>query len=99
MQPQWLRAVNEPDVLCATRTEAQMQPRLSTSLTSDRTHFSKSKKKKFEIAKAPTCLCVRGHFKRSATSVFGYDFDMAKKRILTQDETDRYMNNLDELSE
>ncbi|GFY79283.1 hypothetical protein TNIN_446161, partial [Trichonephila inaurata madagascariensis] len=35
----------------------------------------------------------------SATLVFGYDFDMAKKRILTQDEIDRYMNNSDELSE
>ncbi|GFS98232.1 hypothetical protein TNCV_944171 [Trichonephila clavipes] len=35
----------------------------------------------------------------SATLVFGYHFDMAKKRILTQDEIDRYMNNLDELSE
>ncbi|GFX33430.1 hypothetical protein TNCV_4122641 [Trichonephila clavipes] len=35
----------------------------------------------------------------SATSVFGYHFDMAKKRILTQDGIDRYMNNSDELSE
>ncbi|GFV71442.1 uncharacterized protein TNCV_4564261 [Trichonephila clavipes] len=37
--------------------------------------------------------------RKSATLVFGYHFDMAKKRILTQDEIDRYMNNLDELSE
>ncbi|GFY18589.1 hypothetical protein TNCV_2398141 [Trichonephila clavipes] len=37
--------------------------------------------------------------RRSATLVFGYHFDMAKKRILTQNEIDRYMNNLDELSE
>ncbi|GFY70791.1 hypothetical protein TNIN_342641 [Trichonephila inaurata madagascariensis] len=36
---------------------------------------------------------------RSATLVFGYHFDMAKKRILTQGEIDRYMNNSDELSE
>ncbi|GFY53797.1 hypothetical protein TNIN_242401 [Trichonephila inaurata madagascariensis] len=36
---------------------------------------------------------------RSATLVFDYHFDMAKKRILTQDEIDRYMNNSDELSE
>ncbi|GFV76718.1 hypothetical protein TNCV_4729381 [Trichonephila clavipes] len=35
----------------------------------------------------------------SATLVFGYSFDMGRKRILTQDEIDRYMNNLDELSE
>ncbi|GFV83104.1 hypothetical protein TNCV_2802301 [Trichonephila clavipes] len=35
----------------------------------------------------------------SATLVFGYHFDMAKKRILTQDEIDRFMNNSDELSE
>ncbi|GFY57642.1 hypothetical protein TNIN_355311 [Trichonephila inaurata madagascariensis] len=36
---------------------------------------------------------------QSATLVFGYHFGMPKKRILTQDEIDRYMNNLDELSE
>ncbi|GFY78276.1 uncharacterized protein TNIN_246631 [Trichonephila inaurata madagascariensis] len=35
----------------------------------------------------------------SATLVFGYHFDIAKKRILTQDEIARYMNNSDELSE
>ncbi|GFY69410.1 hypothetical protein TNIN_334741 [Trichonephila inaurata madagascariensis] len=34
----------------------------------------------------------------SATLVFGYHFEMAKKRILTQDEIGRYMNNPDELS-
>ncbi|GFY17798.1 uncharacterized protein TNCV_1075331 [Trichonephila clavipes] len=38
-------------------------------------------------------------FKMSATLIFGYDFDIAKKRILTQEEIDRYMNNLDELNE
>ncbi|GFY58827.1 hypothetical protein TNIN_479741 [Trichonephila inaurata madagascariensis] len=36
---------------------------------------------------------------RSATLVFGYHLDLAKTRILTQDEIDRYMNNTDELSE
>ncbi|GFW32148.1 transposable element Tcb1 transposase [Trichonephila clavipes] len=36
---------------------------------------------------------------RSATLVFGYHFDMAKTRILTQEEIDRYMNNSDELRE
>ncbi|GFY76401.1 hypothetical protein TNIN_499201 [Trichonephila inaurata madagascariensis] len=36
---------------------------------------------------------------RSATLVFGYHFDMAKKRILTHDEIDRYRNNSDKLSE
>jgi len=36
---------------------------------------------------------------KSATLFFGYHFDMAKKRILTQDEIDRYINNLDVLSE
>ncbi|GFS43996.1 hypothetical protein TNIN_228111 [Trichonephila inaurata madagascariensis] len=36
---------------------------------------------------------------KSATLVFGYHFDMSKKRILTQDEIDRYMNNSNELSE
>ncbi|GFU29310.1 hypothetical protein TNCV_3334971 [Trichonephila clavipes] len=36
---------------------------------------------------------------RSATLVFGLHLDMVKKRILTQDEIDRYMYNLDELSE
>ncbi|GFS46951.1 hypothetical protein TNIN_63501 [Trichonephila inaurata madagascariensis] len=36
---------------------------------------------------------------RSATLVFGYHFDLAKQRILTQDEIDKYMNNSDELSE
>ncbi|GFV34399.1 hypothetical protein TNCV_1776881 [Trichonephila clavipes] len=35
----------------------------------------------------------------SAILVFGYHFDMAKKRIRTQDEIDRYMNNSDKLSE
>ncbi|GFW17132.1 hypothetical protein TNCV_2762561 [Trichonephila clavipes] len=35
----------------------------------------------------------------SATLIFGYHFDMAKKCILTHDEIDRYMNNSDELSE
>ncbi|GFY41992.1 hypothetical protein TNIN_254381 [Trichonephila inaurata madagascariensis] len=35
----------------------------------------------------------------SAILVFGYHFDIVKKRILSQDEIDRYMNNLDELSE
>ncbi|PRD26452.1 UNVERIFIED_CONTAM: hypothetical protein NCL1_38097 [Trichonephila clavipes] len=35
----------------------------------------------------------------SATLVFGYHFDMAKKLMLTQDEIVKYMNNLDELSE
>ncbi|GFU58966.1 integrase catalytic domain-containing protein [Trichonephila clavipes] len=39
------------------------------------------------------------NFELSATLVFGYHFDMAKKRILTQDEIDRCMNNSDELSE
>ncbi|XP_035211167.1 piggyBac transposable element-derived protein 3-like [Stegodyphus dumicola] len=34
-----------------------------------------------------------------ATLVFGYHFDMAKTRILTQAEIARYMNNLDELSD
>ncbi|GFS91638.1 hypothetical protein TNCV_1140341, partial [Trichonephila clavipes] len=33
------------------------------------------------------------------TLVFGYHFDMAEKRILTQEEIDRCMNNSDELSE
>ncbi|PRD30252.1 UNVERIFIED_CONTAM: hypothetical protein NCL1_26981 [Trichonephila clavipes] len=32
------------------------------------------------------------------TLIFGYHFDMDKKRI-TQDEMDRYMNNSDELNE
>ncbi|GFS51985.1 hypothetical protein TNCV_1104281 [Trichonephila clavipes] len=36
---------------------------------------------------------------RSAKLVFGYHFDMTKKRILTQDEIDRFMNNSDELNE
>ncbi|GFU37275.1 integrase catalytic domain-containing protein [Trichonephila clavipes] len=36
---------------------------------------------------------------RSAKLVFGYHFDMAQKRILTQDEIDICMNNSDELSE
>ncbi|GFW22611.1 hypothetical protein TNCV_2764231 [Trichonephila clavipes] len=35
----------------------------------------------------------------SATLVFGYHFDKAKKRILTHDKIDRHMNNSDELSE
>ncbi|GFU71681.1 transposable element Tcb2 transposase [Trichonephila clavipes] len=35
----------------------------------------------------------------SPTLVFGYHFDMAKKRILTQDGIDRCMNNSDELTE
>ncbi|GFS77626.1 hypothetical protein TNCV_819431 [Trichonephila clavipes] len=35
----------------------------------------------------------------SATLVFGYHFDMAKKRILTHNEIDRQMNNSVELSE
>ncbi|GFY51224.1 hypothetical protein TNIN_51061 [Trichonephila inaurata madagascariensis] len=34
--------------------------------------------------------------KLSATLVFGYHFDMAKRRILTQDEIDRYMDELSE---
>ncbi|GFW80018.1 hypothetical protein TNCV_984271 [Trichonephila clavipes] len=38
-------------------------------------------------------------FKMSETSVFAYNFDMAKKRILTQHEIDRFMNNSDESSE
>ncbi|GFW45933.1 hypothetical protein TNCV_4496521 [Trichonephila clavipes] len=38
-------------------------------------------------------------FKMSATLVFGYHFDIAKKRILTQNEIDRYMNNSDDLRE
>ncbi|GFS65575.1 hypothetical protein TNIN_247951 [Trichonephila inaurata madagascariensis] len=40
-----------------------------------------------------------GNTSWSATLVFGYHFGMAKKRILTQDEIDRYMNNSDELSD
>ncbi|GFY37218.1 hypothetical protein TNIN_167991 [Trichonephila inaurata madagascariensis] len=35
----------------------------------------------------------------SATLVFGYHFDMAKKRILTHNEIGGQMNNSDELSE
>ncbi|GFX87749.1 hypothetical protein TNCV_2190261 [Trichonephila clavipes] len=35
----------------------------------------------------------------SATLVFVYHFDMAKKRILTHNKIDRQMNNSDELSE
>ncbi|GFW70279.1 hypothetical protein TNCV_5131051 [Trichonephila clavipes] len=35
----------------------------------------------------------------SATLVFDYHSDMTKKRILTKDKIDRYVNNLDELSE
>ncbi|GFV03679.1 hypothetical protein TNCV_1876271 [Trichonephila clavipes] len=42
--------------------------------------------------------CIQSVF-GSATLVFGYHFDIAKKRILTQEEIDRYMNNSDELSE
>ncbi|GFW15793.1 hypothetical protein TNCV_3582911 [Trichonephila clavipes] len=38
-------------------------------------------------------------FEQSVILVFGYHFDMAQKRILTQDEIDRYMNNSDELNE
>ncbi|GFW13875.1 uncharacterized protein TNCV_2097561 [Trichonephila clavipes] len=42
--------------------------------------------------------CAAETWLKSATLVFGYHFDMAKKRILTQDEIDRYMNNSGELS-
>ncbi|GFV91638.1 hypothetical protein TNCV_4762031 [Trichonephila clavipes] len=36
---------------------------------------------------------------RSATLVFDYHFDMAKKLILTHNEIDRQMNHSDELNE
>ncbi|GFY76506.1 transient receptor potential protein [Trichonephila inaurata madagascariensis] len=44
-------------------------------------------------------VCCNKKSSSSATLVFGCLFDMAKKRILTQDEIDRYNNNSDELSE